>query len=171
MDCNPPEDLNHRLPYPWNFPGRNTGVVCHFLLKGTFLTQRLYLWLLSLLSWKAESLPAYHFILQIKNGDVDRICRRPPQGPAWFQLPSELVRHAKYGLWSVTEAISESSRGCYREIYLNIALYKVKQKNWCFWAVVLEKTLESHLDCKEIQPVHPKGDQSWVSIGRTDAEA
>ena len=43
-------------------------------------------------------------------------------------------------------------------------------KNWCFWTVVLEKTLESLLDCKEIQPVHPKGDQSWVSIGETDVE-
>ena len=44
-------------------------------------------------------------------------------------------------------------------------------KNWCFWTVVLEKTLESSLDCKEIQPVHSKGDQSWVFIGRTDTEA
>ena len=44
-------------------------------------------------------------------------------------------------------------------------------KNWCFWTVVLEKILESPLDCKEVQPVHPKGDQSWVFIGRTDAEA
>ena len=44
-------------------------------------------------------------------------------------------------------------------------------KNWCFWTVVLEKTLESPLDCKEIKPVHPKGDQSWVFIGRTDVEA
>ena len=44
-------------------------------------------------------------------------------------------------------------------------------KNWCFWTVVLEKALESSLDCKEIQPVHPKGDQSWIFIGRTDAEA
>ena len=44
-------------------------------------------------------------------------------------------------------------------------------KNWCLWTVVLEKTLESPLDCKEIQPVLPKGDQSWVFIGRTDAEA
>ena len=43
-------------------------------------------------------------------------------------------------------------------------------KKWCFWTVVLEKTLESPLDCKEIQPVHPKGDQSWVFTGRTDAE-
>ena len=44
-------------------------------------------------------------------------------------------------------------------------------KNWCFWTVVLEKSLESPLVCKEIQPVHPKGDQSWVFIGRTDAKA
>ena len=44
-------------------------------------------------------------------------------------------------------------------------------KNWCFWTVVLEKTLESPLDCKDIQPVHPKGDQSWVFIGRTDADS
>ena len=44
-------------------------------------------------------------------------------------------------------------------------------KNWCFWTVVLEKTLESSLNCKEIQPVHPQGDQSWVFIGRTDIEA
>ena len=44
-------------------------------------------------------------------------------------------------------------------------------KNWCFWTVVLEKTPESPLDCKEVQPIHSKGDQSWVFIGRTDAEA
>ena len=44
-------------------------------------------------------------------------------------------------------------------------------KNWCFLTVVLEKTLESPLDCKETQPLHPKGDQSWIFIGRTDAEA
>ena len=44
-------------------------------------------------------------------------------------------------------------------------------KNWCFWTVVLEQTLESPLDCKEIKPVHPKGNQPWLFIGRTDAEA
>ena len=43
-------------------------------------------------------------------------------------------------------------------------------KNWCFWALVLEKTLESPLDCKEIQPVHPKGNQPWIFTGRTDIE-
>ena len=44
-------------------------------------------------------------------------------------------------------------------------------KNWCFWTMVLEKTLEGPLDSKEIEPVHPKGNQSWIFIGRTDAEA
>ena len=44
-------------------------------------------------------------------------------------------------------------------------------KKWCFWIMVLEKTLESHLDYKEIQPVHPKGNQFWIFIGRTDAKA
>ena len=44
-------------------------------------------------------------------------------------------------------------------------------ENWCFWTVVLEKTLESPLDCKEIQPVHPQGNQFWIFAGRTDAEA
>ena len=53
--------------------------------------------------------------------------------------------------------------------YLSFSVWA--PKNWCFWTVVLEKTLESPLDCKEIQPVHSKGDQSWVFIGRTDVEA
>ena len=48
---------------------------------------------------------------------------------------------------------------------------KLSAKNWCFWTLVLEKTRESPLDCKEIQPVHPKGIQSWIFIGRTDAKA
>ena len=56
--------------------------------------------------------------------------------------------------------------GCESDYKENWAL-----KNWCFWTVVLEKTLESPLDCKEIQPVNPKGNQSWIFIGRTDAEA
>ena len=43
-------------------------------------------------------------------------------------------------------------------------------KNWCFWTVVLEKTLESPLDCKEVQPIHSEGNQSWIFIGRTDAK-
>ena len=52
-----------------------------------------------------------------------------------------------------------------------LSLNIVEPKNWCFWIVMLEKTLESPLACKEIKPVHPKGNQSWIFIGRTDAEA
>ena len=48
---------------------------------------------------------------------------------------------------------------------------RLSSKNWCFWTVVLEETLESPLDCKEIQPIHSKGDQSWVFTGGTDIEA
>ena len=51
------------------------------------------------------------------------------------------------------------------------AIKKAQRKKWCFRTVVLEKTLERPLDCKKIQPVHPKGNQSWIFIGRTDAEA
>ena len=54
---------------------------------------------------------------------------------------------------------------------LLLLFFTILQKNWCFWTVVFEETLESPLDCKEIQPVHPKGDQSWMFIVRTDAEA
>ena len=59
--------------------------------------------------------------------------------------------------------------GCNQKILTNKLRWA--PKNWCFWTVVLEKTLESPLDCKEIQPVHSKGDQPWVFIGRTDAKA
>jgi len=58
-----------------------------------------------------------------------------------------------YGLWELD----------YKE--------SLEPKNWCFWTMVLEKILESPLDCKEIQPVHPEGNQSWIFIGRTEAEA
>ena len=54
--------------------------------------------------------------------------------------------------------------------YESWTIKKAMPKNWCFWVVVLEKTFESPLDCKEIQPVNPKGNQSWIFIGGTDAE-
>ena len=62
--------------------------------------------------------------------------------------------------------------GCsWQEYWSGVPLPSRAPKNWFFWTVVLEKTLESPLDFKEIQPVHPKGNQSWVFIGRTDVEA
>ena len=72
--------------------------------------------------------------------------------------------------------LTKSSQGCgfsSSQVWMWELDYKESWalKTWCFWTVVLEKTLESPLDCKEIQPVHPKGDQSWVFIERTDVEA
>ena len=79
-------------------------------------------------------------------------------------------------IWSITTNHSEVSKPPIVMTY-HVSMWELDceeswaLKNWCFWAVVLEETPESPLDCKEIQPVHPKGDQSWVFIGRTDAEA
>ena len=87
-----------------------------------------------------------------------------------FGTSSQLI-HA--GIWNLFVLLWDKH---YLITYGNVWMWELDYKeswvqNWCFWTVVLVKTLESPLDCKEIQPVHPKGDQSWVSIGRTDFEA
>ena len=95
-----------------------------------------------------------------------------------------LVRKAMTNLGSVLRSrdITLLTRVCLvRAMVFPVVTYRCEswtiykeswaQKKWFFWSVVLEKTLESPLDCKEIQPVHPKGNQSWIFIGRTDAEA
>ena len=68
---------------------------------------------------------------------------------------------------------SQSYGFCSSHVWMWELNYKesLAPKNWCFWTVALEKTLESPLDCKEIPPVHPKGSQSWIFIGRSDVEA
>ena len=68
---------------------------------------------------------------------------------------------------------SQSYGFCSSHVWIWELVYKESWalRNWCLWTVVLEKTLESPLDCKEIQPVHPTGDQSWVFTGSTDVEA
>ena len=73
----------------------------------------------------------------------------------------------------VNKGLSSQGYGCYSgHVWMWELDYKESwaPKNWCFWTGVLENTLESPLDCKKIQPVHPKGHQSWVFIGRTDVE-
>ena len=95
------------------------------------------------------------------------------------QIPRKLMFKIKLNLWKQRHYFANkgpSSQG-YGFFSSHVWMWELDceenwvLKNWCFWTVVLEKTLESPLDCKEIQPVHPKGDQSWVFIGRTDAEA
>ena len=79
--------------------------------------------------------------------------------------------------WNFGQTIYNSLRISYGFSSSHVWMWELDYKeswapnNWCFWTVMLEKTLESPLDCKEIQPVHPKGDQSWVFIGKTDVEA
>ena len=84
------------------------------------------------------------------------------------------LRHSKnrimsyFHIWKLTGIWFSSSH-----VWMWELDYKQRwaEKNWCFWTVVLEKPLESLLDCKEIQPVHPKGNEAWILIGRTNAEA
>ena len=116
-------------------PGKNTGVGCHFLLQGAFLTQGSNLQLLSLLYCRWITCWAITIVL---------IC---------IFLLNNGFSSSHVWMWELDD----------KESWV--------PKEWCFWNVVLEKTLESPLDCKEIQPAHPKGNQSWIFIRRTDAEA
>ena len=98
-------------------------------------------------------------------------CLTPKSNWSWFEFQfqsgGKFVNHVTKTRWWSNNGLMMPAYGCE-----SWTIKKAEhQRNWCFWTVVLEKTLESHLDCKEIQPVHPKGDQSWLFIGRTDAEA
>ena len=124
--------------------------------------------------------------LLVINIKADGVCRvtseQAPPVPVLPHLTSLGSRH--HGLpWTlkhlfdsrrVNKGTSSQSYGFFgSHVWMWELDYKESwvPKNWCFWTVVLEKTLESPLDCKEIQPAHPKGNQSWIFIGRTDAEA
>ena len=89
-------------------------------------------------------------------------CRGTGEGKEEEQLDSPYFRQSGKEPWKW---------GSDLPLLVEQLLYIWVLKNWCFWTAVLEKTLESFLECKEIQPVHPKGNQSWIFIGRTDAEA
>ena len=113
-----------RLSHPWDSPGMNTGVGCHFLLQ--------------CVKEKSES-------------EVAQLCPTF-SNPMNCSLPGSSI----HGIFQA-RVLEWGAR--------------LSTQNWCFWTVVLEKTLESPLDCKEIKPVNLKGNKSWIFIGRTDAEA
>jgi len=84
------------------------------------------------------------------------------------------IAYSKAETYFANKGLSSQSYGfSSSHVWMWVLDYKESwvPKNWCFWTVVLEKTLESPLDSKEIQPVHPMGNESWIFIGRTDAEA
>ena len=89
-----------------------------------------------------------------------------------YDQPRQHIKKQRY--YFANKGPSSQSYGfCSSHVWMWELGYKESWacKNWCFWTVVLEKTLENPLDCKEIQPVHPNGNQSWIFIGRTNAEA
>ena len=89
-----------------------------------------------------------------------------------YDQPTQHIKKQRH--YFTNKCLSSQSYGFFSShVWMWELNYKesLAPKNWCFWTVVLKKTLESPLDCKEIQPVHPKGSQSWIFIGRTDVEA
>ena len=94
--------------------------------------------------------------------------------PSWTSVPPPTPSHTtRLSQSPGLSSWSHTANSHWLSILHMVMNYKESwaQKDWCFWTVVLEKTLETPLDCKEIQPVHPKGDQSWDFFGRNDAKA
>ena len=154
-----------RLPHPWDSPGKNTGVGCHFL---QCMKWKVKVKLLSRVRPLAThgpqpTRPLCPWDFPGKSTGVGCHCLLRPRQHIKKQ------RHYFVNKGPSSQGYSFSSS----HVWMWQLDYKESwvPKNWCFWTVVLEKILESPLDCKEIQPVHPKEDQSWVFIGRTDVEA
>ena len=132
-----------RLLCPWDSPGMNTGVGCHLLLQGIFQTQELNVGFLHCRQILYQ--------LSYKESPTRLIVVIILK---YIHILNHYVVHLKL-IWCLMSSIS----------------HKEENSVFLLLTVVLEKTLESPLDCKEIQPVPPKGDQSWLFIGRTDVEA
>ena len=106
------------------------------------------------------------------DGDCSHEIKRLAPWKQSYDQPRQHIKKQRH--YFANKGPSNQSYGFYSShVWIWELDYKESRalKNWCFWTVVLEKTLESLLDCKEIQPVHPKGNQSWIFIGRTDVEA
>ena len=120
-------------------------------------------------SWKIDGETVTNFVLGGSKVTADSDCSH------------EIKRHLLLGRKAMTNLDYFANKGLSSQSYgfssSHVWIWELDYKeswvvkNWCFWTVVLEKTLESPLDSKEIQPVHPKGNQSWIFIGRTNVEA
>ena len=154
-----------RLLCPWDFPGKNTGVGCNFLLQ-PFSSRKInrrkineYAWHLHKI-WGSKPL----WLLDKETVNMSRINKTKEFRLGVVQWWHYIVEKS---LYSQSYGFSNS----------HVWMWELDHKegwglkNWCFWTVVLEKTLESPLDCKEIKPINPKGNQPWIFIGGADAEA
>ena len=117
----------------------------------------------TLFSWFPKSLQMVTTAMKLK----DACPLEEKLWPTWQRIKKQRHHFANKGLSSPSYGFSS------RNVWMWELNYKESWalKNWCFWTVGLEETLESPLNCKEIQPVHPKGNQSWIFIGRTVVEA
>ena len=158
-----------RFLYPWDSPGKNTGVSCHSLIQGIFPTQESnpglphWRWILYHLSHEGSLNSGKRIITFFKELVKNYFCYDQPR--------QHIIKQRHY---SANKGLSSQSYGfSSSHIWMWELNYKESwaPKNWCFCTVVLEKTLESSLDYKEIQLVQPKGNQSWIFTGGTDAEA
>ena len=120
----------------------------------------------TLFSWAPKSLQIVTVAMKLKKQKILALWKKSYDQPRQ-NIKKQRHYFADKGLSSQSYGFSSSHVWVWELDYKESWVLK----NWCFWTVFLEKILESPLDCKEIQPVHPKGDQSWVFIGRTDAEA
>ena len=115
----------------------------------------------TLFSWARKSLRTVTSVMKVK--DVFSL-----GGKAMMNLDSILKRHR------VADKSPYNQSHCFSSSHIWMWELDHKEcwvlKNWCFWTVVLEKTLDSHLNCKEIKPLYPKGNQPWILVGGTDAE-
>ena len=157
-----------RLRHPWDSPGKNTGMGCHFLLQCMKVKSE---------SEVAQSCPTLcdPMDCSLPGSSVHGTfqARVPEWGAIAFSdnQPRQHIKKQRH--YFVNKGPSSQGYGfSSSHVWMWELDYKESwAQNWCFWTVVLEKTLESPLDCKEIQPVNPKRDQSWVFIGRNDVEA
>ena len=117
----------------------------------------------TLFSWAPKSLQMVTAAMKLKDTcSLKKSYNKPRQ-----HIKKQRYYFANKGLSSQSYGFSSS------HVWMWVLDHKESwvPKNWCFWTVVLDKTLESPMNCKEIKPVNPKGNQSWIFIGRTDAEA
>ena len=157
-----------RLRHPWDSPGKNTGMGCHLLLQCMKVKSE---------SEVAQSCPTLcdPMDCSLPGSSVHGTfqARVPEWGAIAFSdnQPRQHIKKQRH--YFVNKGPSSQGYGfSSSHVWMWELDYNESwAQNWCFWTVVLEKTLESPLDCKEIQPVNPKRDQSWVFIGRNDVEA
>ena len=160
-----------RLPRPWDSPGKNTGVGCHFLLPCMKVKSEKWKWSRSVMS---DSVRPHG--LQPTGSSIPGILQATVL--EWVPLPSPMTnldRVLKSRDITLLSKGSSAQDFCFSCSHVWMWELDHKEswapKNRCFQTVVLKKTFGSLLDCKEVKPVHPKGNQSWIFIGRTDDEA